>query len=172
MNKTRKIVLLGLYVSLALALNLFEKLYLVPLSIPGVKLGLANIITLTLLLTMGIKEASIVLILRVALGSMFGGGFYSMLYSLAGGVLSLVSMYLLTFVNEDKISEIGISIAGAFFHNIGQILMAALVINNIRIFSYMPIVFTSALFSGIFIGYVTRFLVKVQVLSRLNNRYK
>lgn len=172
MKNTKRLVLLGLYVSMALALNLFERSFIVPLAVPGAKLGLANIITLTLLLTMGFKEAFIVLVTRIALGAMFGSGPYAMLYSLSGGILSLVLMHLLTFVNKDRISEIGISVLGAFAHNVGQILMAALVINNLRIFSYLPILFTSALFTGIFIGYVTKFLVKVQIISKLNTGYK
>lgn len=172
MKNTKRLVLLGLYVSLALALNLFERSFIVPLALPGAKLGLANIITLTLLLTMGFKDAFTVLVTRIVLGALLGSGPYGMLYSLSGGLLSLVIMYGLTFVNKDRISEIGISILGAFAHNVGQILMAALVINNLRIFSYLPVLFTSALFTGLFIGYVTKFLVKIQIISNLNSGYK
>jgi heptaprenyl diphosphate synthase len=159
MKKTRKLVLMGLYISMALALHIFEKTLPVPFIAPGAKLGLANIITLTALITLGFKDAFVILMVRILMGSIFGGGVSAFLYSITGGVLSILFMQLTRIVGRKNVSLIGISVVGAVFHNIGQLLAAALIINNVNIFVYLPILFLTAIGTGIFVGLVSRYLV-------------
>ncbi len=158
MNNTRKLVLLGLYVAMALALHVVENMLPVPLA-PGARLGLSNIVTLTVLVTMGFKDAFIVLVVRIIMASIFGGSLSTFIYSISGGILSIGAMQLIRFIGRENISLIGVSIIGAVFHNIGQLLAAAMVINNINIFSYLPVLLITAIGTGILIGLTCQFLV-------------
>ncbi|SKC42266.1 Gx transporter family protein [Maledivibacter halophilus] len=159
MKKTRKLVIMGLFVSMALALHIFEKTIPVPFITPGAKLGLSNIITLTVLISLGFKDAVIVLIIRIILGSIFGGGLSGFIYSISGGMLSVVFMEFIRRIGKENVSVIGISIVGAVSHNIGQLLAAAFVINNINIFVYLPVLFLAAIGTGLFVGLVTKYLL-------------
>ncbi|MCT4563098.1 MAG: Gx transporter family protein [Maledivibacter sp.] len=159
MRSTRKLVMLGLFISMALALNIYEKMIPVPFIAPGAKLGLSNIITLTVLMIFGFKDAFIVLIARILLGSIFGGGISGFIYSVSGGILSILAMAFIKRLGKENVSVIGISVVGAVFHNIGQLLAAALIINNINIFIYLPILFIAAIGTGIFVGLTTKYLL-------------
>lgn len=159
MKDTKKIVMMGLFVSMALALHIVEKMIPVPFIAPGAKLGLSNIITLTLLMLMGFKDAFIVLITRILLGSIFGGGVSGFIYSISGGILSILVMELVRRLGKENVSIIGISVIGAVFHNIGQLLAASFIIKNVNIFIYLPILFIAAVGTGIFVGLTTKYLL-------------
>lgn len=159
MKKTRRLVILGLFVSMALALHIFEKMIPVPFITPGAKLGLSNIITLTVLISFGFKDAVVVLITRIILGSIFGGGLSGFIYSISGGMLSIVFMEIIRRIGKENVSVIGISIIGAVFHNIGQLLAAAFIIKNMNIFVYLPVLFLAAIGTGLFVGLVTKYLL-------------
>ncbi len=161
MKDTKKLVLMGLFVAMALALHVFERALPVPFIAPGAKLGLSNIVTLTILKTFGFKDAFTVLIVRIIMASMFGGSISSLIYSISGGILSILAMYIVGVIGRDNISFIGISIIGAVFHNIGQLLAAAIVINNVNIFVYLPMLFITAIGTGIFVGLTSQFLVNL-----------
>jgi len=161
MRDTKKIVLMGLFVAMALALHVFERLLPVPFIAPGAKLGLSNIVTLTILMTFGFKDAFTVLIVRIIMAAMFGGSISSLIYSVSGGLLSILAMQIIRIIGKDNISLIGISITGAVFHNIGQLLAAAIVINNLNIFIYLPVLFITSIGTGIFVGITSQFLVKL-----------
>jgi len=158
-NNTRKLVLMGLYVSMALALHIVERMIPVPFITPGAKLGLANIITLTSLMTFGFKDTFVILAVRIILGSIFGGGVSAFIYSITGGILSLISMQIIKVVGKNNVSIIGISVVGAVFHNIGQLLAAAYIIKNLNIFVYFPVLFLAAVGTGIFVGLTTKYLL-------------
>ena len=166
MQNTKRLVVMGLFVSMALALHIFEKMIPVPFITPGAKLGLSNIITLTVLMSLGFKDAVIVLITRIILGSIFGGGLSGFIYSISGGVLSIIFMETTRRLGKENVSVIGISIVGAVFHNIGQLLAAAFVIKNMNIFVYLPVLFLAAVGTGLFVGLTTKYL-----LSYLNRDY-
>lgn len=166
MTKNRKMTFLSLLVAQALVLNIVERMLPVPFIAPGAKLGLANIITLVCLYSFGFKDTLIVTILRVILGTLLGGSLSSFLYSISGGILSLLAMFIVKEAGRDNVSTIGVSVAGAFFHNVGQVLMAALIIQNIRIVSYLPILSVAAILTGIFVGIVGRYLLNF--LKRLS----
>ena len=152
MNHTKRMVLSAVLVSLALALSYTERFIplqmLVPL--PGVKLGLANIVTLIALYLLGAKSAFAILILRCVLGAAFGGGITGLLFSLTGGVLSMSVMALCK--NAPILSVYGISILGAAVHNIGQILAAMVLMNSVYIGMYLPYLLVVALFTGFATG--------------------
>ena len=159
MKDTKRLVMMALFVSMALALHIFESMIPIPFIAPGAKLGLSNIITLTVLMLFGFKDAFFVLIARILLASIFGGGVSSFIYSISGGMMSLLSMGLIRRLGKENVSVVGISVIGAAFHNIGQLLAAAFIIQNIKIFIYFPILFLTAIGTGVFVGLVTKYLL-------------
>ena len=159
MKDTRRLMMMGLFVSMALALHIVEKMMPIPFIAPGVKLGLSNIITLTVLIFLGFKDAFLVLLARILLSSVFAGGLSGFIYSISGGILSLLIMELTRRLGKEDVSVIGISVIGAVFHNIGQLLAAALVIKNVNIFVYFPILFLAAVGTGVFVGLTTKYLL-------------
>jgi heptaprenyl diphosphate synthase len=159
MSRNRKMVFISLLVAQALVLNIIERMIPVPFISPGAKLGLANIITVVAIYLLTFKDVFAIVILRVILGSLVGGNLSGFFYSLSGGILSLFAMYVMYKLGKDKISIIGVSIIGAVFHNIGQILIAALVIQNIKIAAYLPILLVAGVGTGIFVGITAKQLI-------------
>lgn len=152
MSNTKKMVFLSLLVALGLALSIIESLIPLPIMVPGAKLGLANMVSLIALVVFGLKEGLTVAILRSITFTLATGSLSSLPYSLSGAILSILAMYL-SFKYMSKIfSLIGVSIFGAMFHNIGQLTMAAIVISNPKIYSYLPIMSLISLFTGYFVG--------------------
>ena len=160
MNKTRKIALLSILISQALVLHIIERAIPVPVPVPGIKLGLANIISLFTIIVFGYKEVFALVIVRTFLGSLFGGGFSSFLYSISGGLLSASVMYLLYSKYKDLFSIPTISIVGAVFHNIGQIGIASIVMQNMHLFYYLPVLLISGVITGIMIGFMVQFTME------------
>lgn len=164
MKKNRKMVYMALILSQALVLHYIEN-FIPPLA-PGAKLGLANIMSLVTLSLFGFREAMAVVLVRSVLGPILGGSPTGILYSLAGGTLSCIVMAILYFYFNKYFSLLGISVAGAVFHNIGQILTASLLYGTIGIlFTYLPILMLSSIVTGNFIGLVSKYII-----SFLNNR--
>ncbi len=151
-KNTKKMVLMALYVSMALMLHVFESMIPVPFIAPGVKLGLANIVTMVAILTLSFPQTFTVVITRVILGSVVGGGFTGFLYSMAGGVTSFVSMMLLLVLFRKYVSPVGVSVTGAVFHSVGQLAMASILFSNVRLFSYFPILAVTSIVTGFFVG--------------------
>lgn len=161
MKKTKKMVVLGLLVAAALIIHVIEAQ--LPVLLPGaygVKLGLANIISLFALLLFGWKEALTIVILRTTLGSIFGGSVSTFMFSFVGGILSNAVMILLYKFFKESLSVSVISICGAIFHNIGQLFVAAVVIKHFGIYVYLPVLLISGVVTGYFIGLATKFLHK------------
>ncbi|MFZ5988193.1 MAG: Gx transporter family protein [Bacillota bacterium] len=158
MNRTKRIVLLALLVSQALILSIIESWIPVPVPVPGVKLGLANIITLIVIIFFGFKEALAVVLVRCVLSSVFGGGLTFFLFSIAGGILSTIVMTVLYKVRPNLFSIVGISIAGAIAHNIGQIAIAALVMKDLAVAAILPVLLISGCIMGFFVGLASSFL--------------
>ena len=152
MTNTKRIVLSAVLVSLALAFSYMERFIplqmLIPL--PGVKLGLANVVTLIALYLLGTKSAFAILILRCFLGSLFGGGITGFLFSITGGLLSMTVMALCK--NAPLLSVYGVSILGAAAHNVGQILAAMVLMHSVYIGMYLSYLLLVALFTGFATG--------------------
>lgn len=162
MNQTKRTALCGMLTALALALSLAERM--IPLEllipIPGVKLGLANVVTMFALLFLSPKEAYSILVCRVVLASLFAGSVTQLLFSLCGGVLALTTTWLLLHRHNRWFSFYGISAASAAMHNIGQILAAMLVMQSVDVIAYLPLLLISAIPMGFVTGAVLDVLDK------------
>jgi heptaprenyl diphosphate synthase len=161
MSKTFRIVFIGLLVSQALALYTVESMIPVPFIAPGAKIGLANLITVIALYTLNSKkDVFLVLILRLLLSTMFGGSLSTFMYSVAGATFSYFMMICVKTLGKDKVSIIGVSASGALFHNVGQLIVASAIVQNIAIMLYLPILSIAGIGTGIFIGITANFVVK------------
>lgn len=161
MKDTRRMVYIGLLVAQALVLHIFERMIPVPFITPGAKLGLANLITVIALYTLeDKKDAFLVLFLRLTLGTMFGGNLSSFMYGAMGGILSFLGMIFVKETFKDKVSIIGVSATGAIFHNVGQLIVAALIVKNIGVMLYLPVLSIIGIGTGIFIGITANYVVK------------
>lgn len=159
MKNIRKMTYISLLVSMALVLHIFENMIPVPFITPGAKLGLANVITVIALYTLDYKEAFLVLLLRIVLSVMFGGSVSRLMYSLSGAVLSYISMLIIKKIGKNHISIIGVSSVGAVFHNIGQLIVASLIVRTFGVMLYLPIITIAGVGTGIFVGLTANFAV-------------
>lgn len=153
MRLTKKIALMGIMIALAFGFSYLETF--IPLSaigIPGIKLGLANLIVMFALYSFGWKEAAFISIIRIALSFFIFGNITSLLYSLIGGFLSYLIMLLL--YRKSFFSKIGVSILGAVAHNIGQLFAATLLLRTWSIWYYSPFLLISALLTGLLNGFL------------------
>lgn len=164
----KKMLLLSMLVAMALVLAYLEFL-LPPFFFPGMKLGLANGIILLTLVQLGKKEALMVSILRLLILSIFLGRLFSpaFLLGLAGALFSLLAMVL---AEKTPLSLIGVSMAGAVFHNLGQILMASFVLDTLGVFYLLPLYLLAGLAFGLVTGFLVSLLIRHQVLKALFSR--
>lgn len=153
----RHIAYLGLLLTLALILSYVESLIPVFVAIPGVKLGLANLVVLICLYAYPAKYALFLSIVRVIVAGLLFGNMFAILYSLAGALLSFSVMFL--GKKLFKLGILGVSILGGVFHNIGQLLVAILVVSNYRIGYLFPYLLLSGILMGAFIGFISNMLV-------------
>jgi heptaprenyl diphosphate synthase len=161
LNKTFRIVLIGLLVSQALALYTIESMIPVPFIAPGAKLGLTNLITvIALYLLNNKKDVFIIIMLRLFLSTLFGGNLSTLMYSTAGALLSYFIMLIVKALGKDKVSIIGISAAGSFFHNFGQLIVASIIVENITVMLYLPLLSIAGIGTGVFIGISSNFIIK------------
>ncbi|WP_193328925.1 Gx transporter family protein [Caldanaerobacter subterraneus] len=160
MSRTKKMVFLSILVSTSLILYIIEGMLPVPFIAPGAKLGLANIITVTSLYLFGFIDTLIVLIVRILLATFFASSPSTFFYSLGGGLLSLIVMYLVKNIGKNHVSEVGVSVSGGVFHNIGQMLVASAIVQNIKIMIYLPVLMIAGIGTGIFVGLSSKFLLK------------
>ena len=152
----------GVFVALALIFSYIETLIPINFGIPGVKLGLANLIIVVGLYKLHLADDYLLSVTRVILAGFLFGNLFSIIYSLAGCLLSLTVMALVK--RTEKFDVMGISILGGIFHNIGQLIVAALVLENVSIFNYIPVLLIAGLVTGALIG-----LVAGEILKRLKN---
>lgn len=143
---------IALLTAISLVLFLVEGLIPLPFIAPGAKLGLANIVTVYALYTLGPRSCLFIILLRTGLASFFGGGPTIFLFSLAGGLLSLAAMTLLK--RTARFSIMGVSAAGGFCHHLGQLIIAALAAETLNLFRYLPILGTCGLITGLLIGWL------------------
>ena len=160
-NRIRKTAYMGLFLAVAMICSYIETLIPFSVGIPGIKLGLANIVVL-MLYAVGTKEALLVSVLRIVLVGILFGNAFSILYSLSGGILSFLVMVLLK--KTEKFSCISVSITGGISHNIGQIIVAAWIVNSYNVFFYVPVLLLAGLLTGLLIGVIAK-----EVIVRLKN---
>lgn len=149
----KKTAYLGLFAALAIIFGYVETLIPVFLGIPGIKLGLANLSVLFILNRYSWKEAAFVSMVRIIVIGFLFGNLFSIVYSLAGGALSLAVMMLLK--KKNIFSLYGISVAGGIAHNIGQLIIAMLIVENTTLLYYAPILMISGVATGLLIGLLT-----------------
>ena len=150
----KKIPYYGLFAALAILMGYVEMLFPMPIPIPGVKLGLANIVVIIMMYFMDVKGAFFISLIRVFLSGLLFAGFAGLLYSLAGAMFSFAVMALLK--KTGKFSIIGVSLAGGVFHNVGQVAVAAMVVENVKMAYYLPFLLVSGVVTGIVIGIVAK----------------
>lgn len=156
--KSKKVATYGLLVALAFILSYIESLFPLPVPVPGIKLGLANLIVLTALYTMGVKEAFVLSVIRILLVGFTFGGPSKMIYSMAGGLLSWLLMSLLK--DRKLFSQVGVSIVGGISHNIGQIIVAMIIVENVNMIYYLPILLVFGVFTGAMVGILGSLIIK------------
>lgn len=153
----KKTAYMGIFLALALICSYIETLIPFHIGIPGVKLGLTNIVIVWALYLLGAKEALMISVLRIILSGLMFGNAFSIAYSMAGGLLSFAIMYL--FKKTKKFKCVSVSIAGGIFHNIGQLFVAAAIVQNYSIFYYIPVLFISGTLTGLLIGIISQELI-------------
>ena len=160
-----KIAYWGVFLALALVCSYVESLIPISFGIPGVKLGLTNIVVILMLYTIGAKDAILISVLRIILAGFMFGNAFSIIYSLTGGILSFVVMLLLK--NTGKLKILSVSVAGGISHNVGQLIVAALVVENYNILFYVPVLIIAGIITGFLIG-----LLAGEIVLRIGNRFK
>lgn len=147
---TKKIAYLGLLIALAFVFSYIEFLIPINIGVPGAKLGLANLVIIVAIYTLNEKDAFVLSMIRIVLVGFTFANLASMLYSLAGGILSFLAMVIAK--KTQKLSITGVSVIGGVFHNIGQIIMAIWVVKTASLVYYLPVLMISGIVAGVAIG--------------------
>lgn len=160
MKKTRHLMYLSLLVTMALVLSLVERNIPVPFMTPGAKLGLANLVTVLTLYSLSKKKDIVMIIVsRLLLTSIFGGSISGLMYGTMGALLSFSVMIVIKGILKDKVSMIGVSVAGAVFHNIGQVMVSICIVQNIGVMLYLPVLSIVGIITGIFNGIAANYII-------------
>lgn len=159
MSKTKKLVVMALLTAVELTIWVIEGQIPPPIPVPGVKLGLASVVTLTAMVLLGRREAGCILLMRILLGSLFAGSFSAVLFSLAGGAVSWAVMSALKGLFPEKLLWV-VSVFGAIGHNAGQLLAAVAVTGTPGLFWYGPALLAAAIVTGAFTGVGAMYLVR------------
>ena len=166
MPKTKKLAFMALLTAMALTIFVIEAQIPAPVPIPGVKLGLANIITLTAMVLLGRKEAGVVLFLRIIMGAMFAGNPSTIIYSAAGGLLAYIAMCLLVGIIPESRLWLTSAIS-AVCHNAGQLLACVLIVKTPGVLVYAPALMASGIITGLFTGFAAMYLIRA--LRKMKN---
>ena len=157
-----RVAYFGVFTALALMFSYIETMIPIQFGVPGIKLGLANIMIVIMLYKSSAKEALLLSIVRIMLSGFLFGNLSSILYSIAGGVLSLEIMTLLK--KQGGFSVIGVSVAGGVSHNVGQLIVAMLVVETYQVGYYFPVLLVAGVLTGLGIGVASQ-----EVLKRIRN---
>ncbi|MCL2397992.1 MAG: Gx transporter family protein [Defluviitaleaceae bacterium] len=147
----KKIAYLGILSGLAIIIAYIERLFPLPMPLPGIKLGLANAIVIITLYTMGARAALGISALRILVVGLLFGSVFGIAYGFAGGILSFAAMAAAK--RSDKFGIVGISVFGGVFHNLGQIVIAATIVQTAGLFYYVPALIIAGVITGIAVGY-------------------
>ena len=159
MNKNKKLANMAMLVALAMIFSYVESLIPINFGIPGMKLGVANLVTVTGMYFLEFPEVFLVVVMRILLtGFLFGNGM-SIVYSLAGGILSFLVMALMKRLKGFSVA--GVSIAGGVSHNIGQIIVASVVVENLKLIYYLPALLIAGTVTGFVMGMISKKLLPI-----------
>ena len=153
----KTVALMAMMIALAMIFSYVETMIPINFGIPGEKLGLANLVIVAAIYLFGGKQAFLISIVRIFLSGFMCGNLASIMYSLAGGLLSLAVMLLLK--KTDKLSILAVSVMGGICHNIGQLIVAMLVVENLKLIFYVPVLLISGFLTGLLIGIVCRVIL-------------
>lgn len=155
---TKKVANMGLMIALAFIFSYIESLFPIAVGVPGVKLGLANLVSIVALYAIGTRAACEITLIRVVLVGLTFGNLASMAYSLAGGILSLAVMVIAK--KKDCFSVRGVSVLGGVFHNVGQIALAMVLLETRTLIYYLPVLAVSGVVAGVLIGILGDVMIK------------
>ena len=164
MAKTKKLALMAMLTAASLIVFVIEAQMPAPVPVPGVKLGLANVITLVAMLLLGRREAGLILLVRIAMGSVFAGGVSGFIFSICGGVLAYAVMCLTIKAFPLKMLWV-VSALGAVAHNTGQLIAAVAITKTAALLVYAPALLASGIVTGVFTG-----LAAIYLFRRLDKR--
>ena len=150
----KSVAYLGVFLALAMILSYVEAILPFAIGIPGVKLGLANLVTVLMLYLIGWREALCVSVLRIVLTGILFGNLVSICYGLAGGLLSFVLMFILIRINRFHV--VTVSICGGIIHNMGQLIVAGFLVSSYHVIYYMPVLLIAGFVTGALIGIVAK----------------
>lgn len=153
----RRVALDGILVALAMIFSYMETFIPFNFGVPGIKLGLANLVVLLGLTFLPAVDVLLISLVRIFLSSLLFGNVMSLWYSLAGGLLSFAAMYLLS--RKDDVSLIGMSMTGGVLHNVGQVITAAIVVRTLQLAGYLPVLLVAGLVTGAIIGTLAKLLM-------------
>lgn len=159
MAKTKKLCFMAVLTAIALTIFMIENQLPSPVPIPGIKLGLANIITLTAMAILGRKEAGAILAARIIMGAIFAGSPSTFIYSAAGGILAYIVMCVTIGLFKENQLWI-VSALAAITHNAGQLGACSLIVKTPGIFAYAPILAASGVITGVFTGFAAIYLIR------------
>lgn len=160
MKNLNKMIFLSILVSIGLALSVLESAIPLPIPMPGARLGLSNMVVLVTIVIFGFKEGIIVSMLKSIVLVLVTGSISSFIYSFSGAILSCVVMYLSYRYFSNIFSLMGVSILGALSHVTAQITVASIMMNNLRIYSYLPFLMLTSIFTGYFVGLSSTYIIK------------
>ncbi|OTN77953.1 heptaprenyl diphosphate synthase component I [Enterococcus sp. 8G7_MSG3316] len=174
MSRLQRIIFISLLVAQGVVIGLVENMIPYPFAFaPGAKLGLANLITIIALFTMPKKDSFLLIWLRLILTTLLGGTVSTFLYSMSGSLLSYFGMLLVKQLGPKRVSIIGISAAGGFLHNVGQLVTASWIAQSWSVMLYLPVLSFFGILSGIAIGIAANYLLqRVETLRRFQLDYE
>lgn len=157
-KKAYNVAVSAVLVALTLIFSYVEMLIPFNFGIPGIKLGLSNLVILVALYALGAGYAFVINMVRILLSGLLFSGVSAMLYSLAGGLLSFLIMFLL--MKSGLFSPVGVSLGGGVFHNVGQLIVASLVTETAKIFLYLPVLTVSGTITGVLLGFAGALILR------------
>ena len=157
-DRTSKLTIAALMAALALIFSYIEVLIPFNFGIPGIKLGIANLVIIVALYYLGTRYALLINVIRILIGGLLFSGVFGMLYSMAGALLRMLVMVLVKKCGLFSVT--GVSMAGGVAHNLGQLLVAAFLVSNLKIFVYFPVLVISGVVSGAVIGILAYLVLK------------
>ena len=166
LRNSTKVAYTAVLATLALIFSYIESLIPVNAYVPGIKLGLANVVSVVAIYLLSPVYAYMIVFIRTILSGFLFGNLFSIIYSLMGGILSVIVMSFLK--KTDKFSIIGISVAGGVFHNIGQLIVAIFAVSQLKLYYYGPVLIISGIMMGIIVGVLSLIIIKrVETYVRL-----
>ncbi|MGO3710103.1 Gx transporter family protein [Vagococcus salmoninarum] len=174
MNKNKTYIYISLLVAQGVVIGLLERMIPFPFAFaPGAKLGLANLITIIAIFTMSKRESFFLVCLRLLLTTFLGGTVSTLLYSASGAFLSYAGMLLIKGLGPKRVSVIGISAAGGFLHNFGQLVTASWISGSWNVMLYLPVLSFIGILAGIAVGIAANYLLEhVSTLNRFQKDYQ